>query len=295
MKIEHFTKIEGTPDFIKIPEKLLNADIQSVDMDKEHNRLLQWNEQKNQFAVYDFEGKQLWRLNECICCAKFDPRSQQIWLVRYENDELVTLLVYDYQGNKLAEKSMQDGIYDSTFIITLLPENHSIAIDFCGGQDGSQTYFISLQNSQIQIDKELEGDVNFLFAFDKGEGKKAILLNFYEDTLFLVDYPSLNALKSFTFPEEFYFSDMRKINETLYTLSSGDGRHYLFDTQSFTLKEEIIISGYEAQADETGEVYSNIDTMYYEEGKLIFRYFEITGKYPDTQQHSWWAWAKVDW
>lgn len=294
MKIEHFTKIDDAPDFIKIPKELLNADIQYVDMDKKHSRLLQWNEQKSEFAVYDFEGKKLWALNECICYAKFDPRSQQIWLVRYENDELVTLLVYDYQGNKLAEKSMQDVMYASTFTIGLLPENHSVAIDFSGGQDGSQTYFVSFQNTVIQIDKELDADVNFLFVFGNDQNKKAILLNFYEDTLFLVDYPSLNVLKSFVFPEDFYFSDMRKINETLYLLSCGSGRHYLFDAQSFTLVEEIIISGYEARADETGEVYSNIDTMYYEEGKLIFRYFEITEEYPDNQQHSWWAWAKVE-
>lgn len=283
MIIRNFTKTNYHPKYtINLDNFVSNW--MSFDIDQQNKLLLKWDEQNETFSVWNFERQKLWELKESICYAKFDPRNEWIWLVRRENEELVSIFVYDYAGKQLASTQMEDMIYDSSFIITLLPEKTSIVIDFCGGQDGSQEYFLSVKANKIEIQREIESDVCFLFAFDNNT--KALLLNFYEDTIFIVFYPNLKTLKTFTFPEDFSYGGISKITDKCWIVSNEySARHFLFNPETMEFGEEIIIEGYEPEENEDGEILSDIASMEYHDGTLIFSYFKIT----KTGEEQWWG------
>ncbi|GIJ93742.1 hypothetical protein CAPN002_09600 [Capnocytophaga stomatis] len=292
MIIHNFTKTDYHPMYSKNLSDFI-SDLRNFDIDQQKRLLLKWDEQTENFSVWNFEQEMLWELKEAICYAKFDPRNEWIWLVRRENEELVTVLVYDYTGKRLASTEMEDVIYDSAFIITLLPEKTAVAIDFCGGQDGSQEYFLSVKANKIEILYEMERDVCFLFAFDNNT--KALLLNFYEDTIFIVSYPNLKTLKTFTFPEDFSYGGICKITDKCWIVSNEySARHFLFNPEIMEFGEEIIIEGYEPKENEDGEILSDIASMEYHDGKLIFCHFQITGKYPNIKEEKWWGQATIN-
>lgn len=288
MVIRNFTKTCNDPRYTINLDNFV-SDQMSFDIDQQRQLLLKWDEQDKSFSVWNFERQKLWELKQSICYAKFDPRNEWIWLVRLENEELVSIFVYDYTGKQLASTQMQDVIYASSFIMTLLPEKTAIAIDFCGGQDGSQEYFLSVKFNQIEIQREMEGDVCFLFAFDNDT--KALLLNFYEDTIFIVSYPDLKMLKTFTFPEDFSYGEISKITDKCWIVSNEfSARHFLFNPETMEFGEEIIIEGYEPYETEDGEIISDIASMTYHNGTLIFGYFKIT----KTGEEKWWGQANIN-
>ncbi|GIM51371.1 hypothetical protein ACI76O_02040 [Capnocytophaga cynodegmi] len=283
MIIRNFTKTNYHPKYTTNLDNFV-SNWMSFDIDQQNKLLLKWDEQNETFSVWNFERQKLWELKESICYAKFDPRNEWIWLVRRENEELVSFFVYNYTGKQLASTQMEDVIYDSSFIITLLPEKISVAIDFCGGQDGSQEYFLSVKANKIEIQREIESDVCFLFAFD--DNTKALLLNFYEDTIFIVSYPDLKTLKTFTFPEDFSYGGISKITDKCWIVSNEySARHFLFNPETMEFGEEIIIEGYEPEENEDGEILSDIASIEYHDGTLIFSYFKIT----KTGEEQWWG------
>lgn len=288
MIIRNFTKTNYHPKYTINLDNFVSGWM-SFDIDQQNKLLLKWDEQNETFSVWNFERQKLWELKESICYAKFDPRNEWIWLVRRENEELVSIFVYDYTGKQLASTQMEDVIYDSSFIITLLPEKTSVAIDFCGGQDGSQEYFLSVKANKIEIQREIESDVCFLFAFD--DNTKALLLNFYEDTIFIVSYPDLKTLKTFTFPEDFSYGGISKITDKCWIVSNEySARHFLFNPETMEFGEEIIIEGYEPEENEDGEILSDIASMEYHDGTLIFSYFKIT----KTGEEQWWGQTTIN-
>ncbi|MFK8275750.1 hypothetical protein ACI76Y_08725 [Capnocytophaga cynodegmi] len=288
MIIHNFTKTNYHPKYTINLDNFISNWI-SFDIDQQNKLLLKWDEQNETFSVWNFERQKLWELKESICYAKFDPRNEWIWLVRRENEELVNIFVYDYTGKQLASTQIEDVIYDSSFIITLLPDKTSVAIDFCGGQDGSQEYFLSVKANKIEIQREIESDVCFLFAFD--DNTKALLLNFYEDTIFIVSYPALKTLKTFTFPEDFSYGGISKITDKCWIVSNEySARHFLFNPETMEFGEEIIIEGYEPKENKDGEILSDIASMEYHDGTLIFGYFKIT----KTGEEQWWGQTTIN-
>ncbi|ATA68366.1 hypothetical protein CGC48_06840 [Capnocytophaga cynodegmi] len=288
MIIRNFTKTNYHPKYTINLDNFV-SDWISFDIDQQNKLLLKWDKQNETFSVWNFERQKLWELKESICYAKFDPRNEWIWLVRRENEELVSIFVYDYTGKQLASTQMEDVIYDSSFIITLLPEKTSVAIDFCGGQDGSQEYFLSVKANKIEIQREIESNACFLFAFDNNT--KALLLNFYEDTIFIVSYPDLKTLKTFTFPEDFSYGGISKITDKCWIVSNEySARHFLFNPETMEFGEEIIIEGYEPEENEDGEILSDIASMEYHDGTLIFSYFKIT----KTGEEQWWGQTTIN-
>lgn len=292
MIINNFTKTETHP-LRSIEPESVGVLWMHFDVDENQKIFLKWKEEDSHFCVCHFDKTLLWELHEPICQATFDPRNEWIWLVRRENAELVTILLYDYNGNPLTSLPMTDPIYEATFIITLLPEKTAVSIDFCGGQDGSQTYFLSLINKKLQIERELPPDVCFLFAFDNDT--KAALWNFYENTIFTVSYPDLQPISEFTPTDEMLLGSIGKITDKYWLVSDDySARHYIFNSETMTLGEEIVVKGYEPAENEDGEMESDISSMTYTDNKLIFGYAKITGKYPDIQEESWWGQTPFD-
>ncbi len=263
------------------------------DTDNQGKYLVKWDEDTESFEFLNFDKTLLWELNAPICEAKFDPKNQLVWLVQRDNDEQVTIFVYDYKGNQKASLMMEDEFYQSGFIITPLPQPMSIALDFAAGQDGSQAYFLQFSDTKIQVIKKLEENLGFLFTFDNDQ--KAILLNYYENTIFEVSYPDLEPLRQFEFPDDMFYGSLSKITDSIWLLTDGCSyRHYLFDSQTMQIIDEIVVSGYEPVMDKEGEISSNISGMEYADGKIIFKHWEFVGKYPNTKEKNWWGIADFD-
>ena len=255
---------EGYRSFYKGSNFVANA---------ERSLLYHWSEVDG-FQLTDDKGTLLWELKARIAYALALPNRQLLWLVRRDNEEAITVLLYNYEGTLLAELSMKDELYSSTFLLTALPEEEGIAIDFGGGQDGSQDYLLVYKDGKI-TKKKLPADAYFITTFCKHN--KALLLNYYEQQLLLTAYPSLKIEKTISFPEdEWQISTVQVLGDSLLLLSdTGVGRHYLYDLNREQLQEEIVLQGYEPTAAEGDDLLeSPIMSVYYEEGRFIFHYYD---------------------
>lgn len=252
------------------------------DTDEKSQVSVKWNEEEASFSFQTLQNETLWKVNAPICCAKLAPELKNVWLVERKNEELVIVWLYDYKGNPKASLEVEDTIYNSYFSLQLLPEPHKISLEMAGGQDGCQTFFLEYAENRLQVAEELADDHSFLFTFE--ENTKATLLNFYENYIWVVSYPDFEPLQCFNFPDDLLFEHLTPLNDRLWLLNDGHWRHFLFDSHTMSLKEEIMIEGYEPKANEDGIVEGSIDTMRYENGKIIFTIREFFGEYPNTKE-----------
>lgn len=291
--LHHYTQSDQSPTQLINPDDF-EAKRWYYDVDEQAQCLIKWDEDaEDGFCFLNFDKQILWQLSTPICHGKLDPIHRIVWLVQRDNNEQVTVLVHDYHGTLKASLVMRDELYQSHFIITPLPEPMSIALDFGGGQDGSQSYFLQFANDKINIIKTLEDDLCLLFTF--ADDTKAVLLNFYENMFFVVSYPKLTVLAQFTMPEEAYFGNLSKISDRIWLLADEQHyRYFLFDSDSMQLMDEVVVSGHEPTPDTDGEIISNISDMYYQDGKMIFSHYEIIGKFPNIQEKYWWGVADFD-
>lgn len=290
--IEQYTQTHINPMYAVNPADF-GAKPYCYDIDNKGNFFAKWDEEVGYFALLDFDKTLLWQINTPICSAKLDVAQGVIWLVQRDDDEQVTVLACDYQGNIQAKLTIEDKLYRSAFIITLLPEPKKIALNFGGGQDGTQSYFLQLVNHKLQVVRELGADLCLLFTYDNDS--KAVLLNFYEGVIFTVSYPKLTPIQQFNIPETMSYGELAKITDEVWLFTDGyHYRHYLFDSQTMQIIDEIVVSGYEPAMDKEGEISSNISGMEYADGKIIFRYWELVGEYPNTKEKNWWGIADFD-
>ncbi len=288
IKLQYYTKVDTDPTQSVNPKKF-RVKAGCFDTDNFAKCLIKWDEDKGIFEFLSFDKTLLWKLNAPICEAKLDPESQLVWLVQRDSKEQVTVLVYDYNGNQKASLTMEDKFCQSDFIITPLPQPMSIALDFAAGQDGSQAYFLQFADDKIRIINELEKDLSFVFAFNNDQ--KAILLNYYENTIFEVSYPDLEPLRQFEFPDDMSYGNLSKITDDIWLFSENNHfRHYLFDNRKMQIIDEIVVSGYEPMPNTDGEFDSHISHMEYIGDKIIFTHYEFV----NTQEKNWWGIAEFD-
>ncbi len=259
------------------------------DIDKNARFIIKWDETKEHgFDFLDFDKNIIWQLSKPICHAKLDPRQQLIWLIERNSNEQISVLLYDYHGNQKASLVMQDNVYQAHFGITLLPEVSKIALEFGGGQDGLQCYFLQFGHDGIQVVQTLDDDLYLLFTFD--DDTKCVLFNFYEQQFFITSYPDIQPISQFQFADTMYFYDMTKLHDKLWLVTDDYCyRHYLIDGVSLQIIDEIVVSGHEPTLDDDGEITSQISDMKYHDNQLIFCHYQFTGKYPNIQEMHWWG------
>lgn len=201
----------------------------------------------------------------------YNPISELIWVV-LEHDDDFKIAIYDKKLQKLASLIIQDEFGASSPLLSLLPEPNKIALDLSAGQDGSQTYFLNFDNHSIYIEKELDKNINYFFTVNKE--KMAICWNFYDNLLLKFSYPDMEILGSFDFyklDNEWYMNDFIKINEHLLLTSNGyDDRMYLFDVNTMTIIDELLVKGYELREDDEGILVSDVNMIGYENNRFIF-------------------------
>lgn len=262
------------------------------DTDEKTQISVQWNEEEGTFSFQNLQNETLWAINAPICYAKLAPELKNVWLVERKNQEQVIVWLYDYEGKPKASLEMEDVIYQSYFSLQLLPEPHKISLEMAGGQDGCRTYFLEYTKNALQVAEELADDHSFLFTFE--ENTKATLLNFYENYIWVVSYPDFEPLHRFDLPDDLLFENLTPINDRFWLLNVSQWRHFLFDSHTMSLKEEIIIEGYEPKANEDGIIEGSIDTMKYENGKIFFTIREFFGEYSDIKEKYQWGTFKIE-
>ncbi len=152
--IEQYTQVHINPMYAVNPADF-GVELYYCDIDNRGQLFAKWDEKSGDFALLDFNKALLWQIQAPICAAKIDSVHGIIWLIQRDNDEQVTVFVYDYKGNQKASLMMEDEFGQSGFIITPLPQPMSIALDFANGQDGSQAYFLQFSKNKIQILKKI--------------------------------------------------------------------------------------------------------------------------------------------
>lgn len=274
--IKNYEKVDGDPKYAVNPNKF-NPVQHCFDMDNHHHKAITWNEDVGYvkffaFTIPKFKRTLLWQLDLPICYAKLCPDNEWIWLVQRNHQNEFSILLYDYQGNFLANKVMADEYGWADFLITQLPEHYAIMLNVANGQDGYCDYQLLFKDNNIHIIKQLEDNLSFLFSFN--DNKNAVLLNFYECLIHIVSYPDFKILQSYQFDEEMYYEHLEKITDKFWLFSDGvHWRHYIFNAETLQIEYEIIIEGYEPVLDNDDEMSSNISTIRYHQGKLNFCHY----------------------
>ena len=121
------------------------------------------------FKIYDFDRKLKFCLREPIIYAKFEPRAHQIWLARRDGEEQISILIYDYDGELKSNLALPDKLGNSDVWMDELPQIGGMAVDLDAGQDGSRSFLLRADGSELNLIAELEEDFSFLFATE-GKG-----------------------------------------------------------------------------------------------------------------------------
>lgn len=262
------------------------------DTDEKAQISVKWNEEETSFSFQNFQNETLWFLNAPICCAKLSPNLKHVWLVERKSEEQVIVWLYDYEGNLKASLGMKDIISHSYYSMELLPEPHKISIEMAGGQDGCRTYFLVYDEIYLQVVEELVENHSFLFTFE--EDTKAILINFYENYIFVVSYPKCEPLYRYHLPNDLTFERLTPITPRIWLLNDLHWRHFLFDSHAMSITDEIIIEGYEPQVNEWGILEGVIDRMKCENGKIIFTIREFFEGNPNINEKYKWGSFEVE-
>lgn len=214
---------------------------------------------------------------------EFALNDKWIWAVEKNSDLLFTIYVVDFEGNILASFELEDELYDSDVMLSLLPEPHKIVVSLAAGQDGSQDYIFSFENDKLQIINKLESCVNFYSMVN--HEKNALLWDFYSSSLYLASYPDFQVVKEYfseedeAVSEEFTIGNIIKLSENqLLLCDESFGRYFLFSTEAMKITEEIIVKGYEPALNEDGEMESNFMSIAYHQGRLIFEHHDFKNK-----------------
>lgn len=201
----------------------------------------------------------------------YQPISELIWVVSECGDDF-NIGVYDKNSQELASLIIEDNFGASSPLFVLLPEPNKIALDLMAGQDGSQMYLLKFDGHSIFVEKQLDENVSYFFTVNNHN--MAICWNFYDNLLLKFSYPNMEILESFDFNEldcEWCMTDFIKINENLLVTPNGyDGGMYLFDVNTMTISDELLIKGYDLRKDDEGILVSDVNIIGYENNRFIF-------------------------
>lgn len=123
------------------------------------------------FKIYDFDRELKFSLQEPIIYAKFEPRAAQIWLARRDGEGQITTLIYGYGGELKSNLALSDELRSSDVWMDELPQIGGMGVDLGAWQDGSRSFLLHADGSELNLTAELEEDFSFLFA-TKGKGSK---------------------------------------------------------------------------------------------------------------------------
>lgn len=79
-------------------------------------------------------------------------------------------MIYDYDGKLKSDLALPDELRKSGVWMDELPEIDSMAVGLDAGQDGSRSFLLRADGSELNLTAELEEDFSFLFAL---EGERA--------------------------------------------------------------------------------------------------------------------------
>ncbi|GEM_PF-3933926 len=237
--------------------------------DTAHSLFYDCSEQQG-FRLYRPNGTTLWQCRERIAYALARPEAAQIWLVRRDDWEHTTVRLFDYQGTPLAELPLPDPLYAATLTMQPLPDSHSVAITFAGGQDGTQAYFLQYRNGTIRTAHQLPANADYITAIH--HNRQAVLFDYYEQQLHTANLPDLHIRRSFAFPEETCINDVKPLPDPLLLLASDTGRYFLFDTETMQIREEILLQNHEPADTGDGVPITALCELDYEDHRFIFHY-----------------------
>jgi len=242
--INDFTELKSDPRSGGISAADFGTSKFCFDVDITSKLVTVWSDKNSgeelNFKIYDFDRKLKFSLQEPIIYAKFEPRAAQIWLARRDGEEQISILIYDYDGELKSNLALPDELRNSDVWMDELPQIGGMAVGLGAGQDGSRSFLLHADGSELNLIAELEEDFSFLFVTEGKGGyndeleqkcapyreckdeqnselkrmqerennqkckrpREAVLLNFYEGRIAIVSYPKLKPLRKFSFPEE---------------------------------------------------------------------------------------------
>ncbi len=174
--INDFTELKSDPRSGGISAADFGASKFCFDVDTVTKLIAVWNDETGgeelNFKIYDFDRKLKFCLREPIIYAKFEPRAHQIWLARRDGEEQISILIYDYDGELKSNLSLPDELGNSDVWMDELPQIGGMAVDLGAGQDGSRSFLLHADGSELNLTAKLEGDFSFLFALEGGRANE---------------------------------------------------------------------------------------------------------------------------
>lgn len=173
--VSDFTELAGDPRYGGVNATDFGASKFCFDVDTAAKLVAVWGDEDGgdepDFKLYGFQHELKFSLAEPIIYAKFEPRARQIWLARRDSEEQISILIYGYDGEFRANLALPDELGDSSVWMDELPEMGGMAVGLGAGQDGSRSFLLHADESELNLTIELEDDFGFLFVLFETEGE----------------------------------------------------------------------------------------------------------------------------
>lgn len=182
------------------------ADIQSISIHPyAHSFVVAGN---NGIHVYDLNGNLIEQAAGNIMEIRHSLNGRYLWCIRKDNANQFTIEVRDAEklNQILAEKAHEDELYDSSFYMSLVPENNKMCLTQSAGQDGSLVGFAELTDKDIVLTypESLNKYAGAVYPI-WGDNMCEFLLQQDDIGIFKYEYPSFKFLQEYNFPENMVY------------------------------------------------------------------------------------------
>lgn len=162
----------------------------------------------NVIHVYDLSGNLIEQAEGNIMEIHHSLDGRYLWCIRKDNANQFTIEVRDAEklNQILAEKAHEDELYDSSFYISLVPENNKMCLTQSAGQDGSLVGFAEFTDNDIVLTypDSLNKYAEAVYPI-WGDNMCEFLLQQDDTGIFKYEYPSFKLLQEYNFPEDMVY------------------------------------------------------------------------------------------
>ena len=215
----------------------------------------------NALHIYDLNGNLIEQAEGIITEIRYSLDGRYLWCIRKDNANQFAIEVRNAENinHILAEKVYEDELYDSSFVIGVMPETDKINLSQSAGQDGSMIGFVEFTGKDIvliypdSLNKNSEPVIPIW-----GENRHEFLLQKGDTGIFKYEYPSCKLLQGYHFPENmqyvgYYHTYLNKEKAII----QYDEQFWVLDLNSMQIEAPFWIKGHEPK--ETKYFYPSLD------------------------------------
>lgn len=206
--------------------------------------------------IVDFKGTNIWsKPGEYIAACWSLDGAMLYTLLRIDSNTL-RLIVYDNAGAEIAEKTIEDELYESSATILTIPNHTEMVMQLMAGQDGCSTIFVSMDDAGRLFLRPLHERYSYTSVAFNDSGTRFLCIENDAGEIYHFTFPELEEIGVYKFGMDDCNLDYTLIHlEDRAVISYGEN-FYLLDLESMEQTDDLIIEGHEPVP--ANQIYKNL-------------------------------------